>query len=719
MGCKMKDTILFITILPLIFFTVSSAQDFWQPTNGPFGGAQVNDFLYYGDSTIFLATSEGLIKSINNGNTWKRNPDLTKFIYCLSMDSLSVLYAAASQETNPYLLKSVDGGNTWIRINNNFWADFRDIMIFYKDTIIIGSTDKGLYRTIDGGINWIQINNGLDHLHINRIRLLSNGELLVGTDGSGIYRSSDWGNNWISSNNGIPNGGNGYRYAYSILEVDSGKVFCGTQNGIYYSTNFGNNWIYRSIGYGNKRALDLIMDQYNNLYAGTDIGGGVYSSTNEGEDWNYIGLNYSIYTLGWDANSDLCAGGLGYGLNRFTLEDSTWTQIYNQGYTPLKMNVLNVTENENLYAGSWLWGLYRSTDRGQFWERTNLPYVDENIISIDDSTIVVGENTGVYLSRDWGNTWEQIADYWATSFYYNLNNQILYVGTCSVNNGICGIYASTDWGQNWSLVCSVEVSGQATYIKKFLLTNSNQYIIASVVYVDPMGGNWYRFYRSTNNGQTWETKSTIEIFDILENYHGILYTINYWELLVSYDEGSTWVSRDTKGTCLASDNLGRIYVGGAGRPVRAFDEDGISWAVVGDYPMYVNDITVSTNNHIYVATDIGVYFGDANNLVLSINEVITKIHSFSLSQNYPNPFNPTTKIKYHLPELSKVKLTVYDVLGREVRTLVNEEKPAGSYEVEFDGTNLPSGVYFYRIEAIPNGRQAGKFSETKKFVLLK
>ena len=86
--------------------------------------------------------------------------------------------------------------------------------------------------------------------------------------------------------------------------------------------------------------------------------------------------------------------------------------------------------------------------------------------------------------------------------------------------------------------------------------------------------------------------------------------------------------------------------------------------------------------------------------------------SFTLYQNYPNPFNPTTKIKYQLPEFSNVKLTIYDVLGRQIKTLVNQEKPAGNYEVEFDGTGLPSGVYFYRIED-------GKFSDTKKFILMK
>jgi hypothetical protein len=85
---------------------------------------------------------------------------------------------------------------------------------------------------------------------------------------------------------------------------------------------------------------------------------------------------------------------------------------------------------------------------------------------------------------------------------------------------------------------------------------------------------------------------------------------------------------------------------------------------------------------------------------------------FSLLQNYPNPFNPTTKIKYALPQNSVVVLKIFDVLGNEVATLVNEEKPIGSYEVEFDATILSSGIYFYRL-------QAGSFVETKKMVLMK
>jgi hypothetical protein len=86
--------------------------------------------------------------------------------------------------------------------------------------------------------------------------------------------------------------------------------------------------------------------------------------------------------------------------------------------------------------------------------------------------------------------------------------------------------------------------------------------------------------------------------------------------------------------------------------------------------------------------------------------------AFNLSQNYPNPFNPTTTINYRLQFSGRVTLKVYDLLGNMVATLVNEEKPAGTYSVIFDAGRLSSGIYFFRL-------QTGNFSATKKMILLK
>jgi hypothetical protein len=130
----------------------------------------------------------------------------------------------------------------------------------------------------------------------------------------------------------------------------------------------------------------------------------------------------------------------------------------------------------------------------------------------------------------------------------------------------------------------------------------------------------------------------------------------------------------------------------------------ISW----DLDMGITNWDGNIGNYLFYNTSDPVY---ANN-----DEAL--LEGFVLRQNYPNPFNPTTKIKFSIPvtlsgvEGSLVTLKVYDVLGNEIATLVNEEKPIGSYEVEFDAATLPSGIYFYQL-------QAGNFNDTKKLVLLK
>jgi len=127
--------------------------------------------------------------------------------------------------------------------------------------------------------------------------------------------------------------------------------------------------------------------------------------------------------------------------------------------------------------------------------------------------------------------------------------------------------------------------------------------------------------------------------------------------------------------------------------------------------------SVYTNTTVDSAYLIGMYtsglfLGDTTfNITVDTVFPITK-YGYSLSQNYPNPFNPTTKIKYQVPHTGFVTLKIYDLLGREIATLINEGKPAGSYEVEFDGSGLTSGIYFYKL-------QAENYTGVKKMVLMK
>lgn len=106
-------------------------------------------------------------------------------------------------------------------------------------------------------------------------------------------------------------------------------------------------------------------------------------------------------------------------------------------------------------------------------------------------------------------------------------------------------------------------------------------------------------------------------------------------------------------------------------------------------------------------------YGDTTNIITSIKDLLEYIPThFRLYQNYPNPFNPTTIIKYQLPEESHVVITLYDMLGREVAELVNKQQAAGYYEFSFDGSELSSGMYIYKITA-------GSFTDSKKLLLVK
>ena len=106
------------------------------------------------------------------------------------------------------------------------------------------------------------------------------------------------------------------------------------------------------------------------------------------------------------------------------------------------------------------------------------------------------------------------------------------------------------------------------------------------------------------------------------------------------------------------------------------------------------------------------YFILLSSLIIAQESDISTPNKFSLEQNYPNPFNPSTTIRYSIPSPSSVQLKIYNILGNEIATLVNEELAAGNYNVEYDASNLPSGIYFYTLTT-------DGFSETKKMTLVK
>jgi len=123
-----------------------------------------------------------------------------------------------------------------------------------------------------------------------------------------------------------------------------------------------------------------------------------------------------------------------------------------------------------------------------------------------------------------------------------------------------------------------------------------------------------------------------------------------------------------------------------------------------------NKIYVIAGTSDWITSDYSVWEYD---ILVDVDEELIHPSNFILEQNYPNPFNPVTTIKYSIPEISKVSLILFNLLGEEVATLVNEEKVAGYYQVQFSAkSGYASGVYFYQLKA-------GDFIQTKKMLLMK
>ncbi len=143
-------------------------------------------------------------------------------------------------------------------------------------------------------------------------------------------------------------------------------------------------------------------------------------------------------------------------------------------------------------------------------------------------------------------------------------------------------------------------------------------------------------------------------------------------------------------------------------------DGGKTWLPQRAFSIFLNKVKFINNNHGFAIGETGDILTTTTGGVTSVKEEsnITVSDNFILYQNYPNPFNPTTTINYQIPKYGMVTIKIYDILGREIKTLVNEYKPAGRYNITFNASNLASGVYFYRL-------QAGEFTETKKLLLLK
>jgi hypothetical protein len=230
-------------------------------------------------------------------------------------------------------------------------------------------------------------------------------------------------------------------------------------------------------------------------------------------------------------------------------------------------------------------------------------------------------------------------------------------------------------------------------------------------------------YKSTDDGISWSlvyrNDNNSVIASIAEAPDGSIYATSTNEgVIKSTDKGASWQiikpgPHNNLMQQISIDSKGKIYAGLYNEGISYSTDNGDTWVLdtSGLKLVPLMSITIDGKDNVYLSTEESVWRSNPDSIVsVAGNPDIPT--EYKLYQNYPNPFNPTTTIRYSVKEAGMVTLTVYDILGKEIKTLVNETKSPGEYTATFDGSSLSSGVYTYTI-------RAGTFNASRKLVLVK
>lgn len=677
---------------------------------------------------------------------------------------------------NGLIFRSQNGGNSWssytiasvnfkhvFSVNNNVWiagdngkiyktlkvnspVDAYDVGItssinslcFLDDNNGFLCGDGGVvYKTVNGGVNWTSANNGIPSAKLNSISFLDANKGIVAGDNGTVYLTTDAGSSWnIEAVNTTRNllktgylsdgivivGG----YGTLLLKPNSSpwtSVSTRTRSDIRGVTGSNMNSLRICGGGGFIRNNSIPDNKFNSfeanpmmanlvdiIYYNSDLGFAVSSmnsaiirTTNGGVTW--LLPTGTTMTRTWVSKLS-ASSGIGNNLcmhpnNRdamFVVYGSTVYVSRNRGEN--WSNIATVSgggQAHSFYVSPldtniWVCAITGSPDRvtrttnyGATWTTIlSMPFSNYGQpLEMDQNNPYIyyfaPDNGGFYKSTNNGASFAEISNNYPFRSPCDIivawdSSDVVFVGDGVTGSGQAKIFKSVNGGVNWAQVYSVPSSETPSLCNTVFEKN--------VAYSTEWGGSG--FYKTTNFGDNWTLAGTTGSSgwgsDVCHEDPTVVLKGSYGSpTYLSTNSGVNFSSNSIQGGCGAG-----IIV-----PERGYL---ISMQCSGLFKM---NITYS------VLTDI------SNSI---INSAVPT--EYVLSQNFPNPFNPNTVIRYSLIENRFITLKIYDALGNEVTTLVNEKQNIGNYEVAFNASNLPSGAYFYRLEA-------GDISLTRKMVLLK
>lgn len=593
----------------------------------------------------------GVIVSTDHGTTWRVGGLSTT----LSVRALAILdtvliasiYAPTPGEMS--LVRSTDYGTTWSTVYSGVDVG---VLITSGHDFLAGR--GGVLRSSDYGTSWTLLNTGLPREGVTG--LVARDSILVASYLSEVYLSTNSGASWK------PAGLNGYGVQSLAFEGDN--IIAGTRgNGVYSTSDLGTTWVPINTGLINRWVYALLsFDSL--LYAGTSSG--IYLSVNHGRDWLPTGLPRAYVNSLFQIGTDILAGT--NGIYRSTDNGDYWIPVDGPWHTGAPFTAFALFDSTIFAAGE---SIFSSTDNGTNWSPAGSTAIrNVTSLAVIAGSLFVGTipdqrlgGGGVFLSTNKGITWTETT----ANLSHNVNSLLVDGSFILAGTGDHGVYMTGNNAGSWTAANDGLTNPN---VRSLILVRMNLY-----------AGTADGVFRSTNHGTSW-----VRVSSGLSNTNVVAVYAYDTNLIAGTSNGGVFTSPDSGAHWIpVNEQMGNF--------------------IVSSFVAYGGVVLAGTLGG-------GVWKRPITEIITSAPQNPSYVPSvFSLNQNYPNPFNPSTTISYSLPKNANVSLRIFNTLGQEIASLVNERQEVGYYQATWNAT-VPSGIYFYRL-------QAREILETKKMILLR
>ncbi len=384
--------------------------------------------------------------------------------------------------------------------------------------------------------------------------------------------------------------------------------------------------------------------------------------------------------------------------------EGQWMQMYGMQNDKYVYSLARGNGNNahQIFAGTNA-GFYKCTDEYSWYQSTlNNKTIRSLVVNGNDVYAGTGYNSGIFRSTNNGIIWSQTG--MSGGSIYSLAKSTSSETYIFAGTWLFGVSYSSNNGMNWTQTSSLS----AEYVYSLVTNGSTVYAgTNNGIYVFGFPGPWYQIALSSE-----------EVHALAIDGETLFAGTNGYGVYRSTNLGQNWIqtSLDNKNVLSLAISGSNIFAGTLNEGVYHSTNNGANWIQINQGFTTIPTVTALVISKYYLIAGTegkSAWQRDLEDFGIGIQNISTEIPSkYSLSQNYPNPFNPSTVIRFSLPAVSFASLKIYDMLGKEVATLVNEKLAAGTYSVDWNASEFTSGVYFYKLIT-------DKYTETKRMILMK